>query len=41
MHDNKKSVILACLNDIGQSINEINDFLPVEKNPAAGFAIYF
>jgi len=32
MLDNKKSVILACLKDIEQSINEINDFLPIERN---------
>lgn len=32
MQDNKKSVILACLKDIEQSIYEINDFLPIERN---------
>jgi len=32
MQDNKKSVILACLKDIEQSIHEINDFLPIERN---------
>ncbi len=32
MQDNKQSVILACLNDIEQSICEINEFLPEERN---------
>ncbi len=32
MIENKQSVILACLNDIEQSISEINEFLPEEMN---------
>jgi uncharacterized protein with HEPN domain len=32
MQDNKQNIILACLKDIEQSINEINDFLPGERN---------
>jgi len=32
MQDNSKYDILACLKDIEQSILEINEFLPVERN---------
>jgi hypothetical protein len=32
MQDNKHNIILACLKDIEQSINEINDFLPGDRN---------